>query len=118
MGANRLPANMLSMRSLVLLVGAGLFVRSLWRVVHTDIGYDPRGVIVADVDLGVAGYKKPDRLAFYDRALERMRALPGIERASLAINSPFWTMNSQRIGLTDRDSTPRSTSATITPRGS
>jgi predicted permease len=97
-----------AMLSLVLLVGAGLFVRSLWRVVHTDIGYDPRGVIVADVDLGVAGYKKPDRLAFYDRALERMRALPGIERASLAINSPFWTMNSQRIRLTDRDSTPRS----------
>ncbi|PYP41583.1 MAG: hypothetical protein DMD43_06030 [Gemmatimonadetes bacterium] len=95
------------MLSLVLLVGAGLFVRSLWRVVHADIGYDPRGVIVADVDLGVAGYNKPERLAFYDRALERMRALPGIERASLAINSPFWTMHSKGIRLTDRDSTLR-----------
>ena len=96
-----------AMLSVVLLVGAGLFVRSLWRVVHADIGYDPRGVIVADVDLGVAGYDKPGRLAFYDRALERMRALPGVERASLAINSPFWTMHSKGIRLTDRDSTPR-----------
>jgi predicted permease len=95
------------MLSLVLLVGAGLFVRSLWRVVHADIGYDPRGVIVADVDLGVAGYAKPSRLAFYDRAFERLRALPGVERAGLAINSPFWTMNSKSIRLTDRDSTPR-----------
>src|ERR1043166_503733 len=96
-----------AMLSLVLLVGAGLFVRSLWRGVHADIGYDPPGAIVADVDLGVAGYNKPARLAFYDRALERMRALPGIERASLAINSPFWTINSKSIRLTDRDSTPR-----------
>jgi hypothetical protein len=36
-----------------------------------------------------------------------MRGLPGVERASLAINSPFWTMNSTYFRLTDRDSTPR-----------
>ena len=108
---SRLRSGLLAVQatlSLVLLVGAGLFVRSLWRVVHTDIGYDPHGVIVADVDLGVAGYDKPGRLAFYDQAFERLRVLPGIERASLAINSPFWTMNSKGIRLTDRDSTPRS----------
>ena len=93
--------------SLVLLVGAGLFVRSLWRVVHTDIGYDPRNVIVADADLRLAGFDRAGQLAFMDQALERMRALPGIEHASLGINSPFWTMNSTRFRLTDRDSTPR-----------
>lgn len=93
--------------SLVLLVGAGLFVRSLWRVVHTDVGYEARNVLVADIDLSLAGYDTPGRWDFYDRALERLRALPGIERASLAINSPFWTMNSTRFRLTDRDSTPR-----------
>ncbi|HEX7024094.1 MAG TPA: ABC transporter permease, partial [Gemmatimonadales bacterium] len=93
--------------SIMLLVGAGLFVRSLWRVVHTDIGYDSRNLLVADVDLSLAGYSREARRDFYDRALERMQALPGVERASLAINSPFWTMNSTRIALTDRDSTPR-----------
>ncbi len=93
--------------SLILLMGAGLFVRSLWRVVHTDTGYDSRNLLVAGVDLDLAGFDRPSQLAFYDQALERMRALPGVDRASLAINSPFWTMNSTRLRLTDRDSTPR-----------
>jgi putative ABC transport system permease protein len=93
--------------SVILLVGAGLFVRSLWRVVHTDIGYDPRNVIVAEADLRLAGFDAAGQLAFMDQALERMGALPGVERASLGINSPFWTMNSTRFRLTDRDSTPR-----------
>ena len=93
--------------SLMLLVGAGLFVRSLWRVVNTDIGYDASHVLVADVDLALAGLPRDARRDFYDRALERMRRLPGVAAASLAINSPFWTMNSTRIRLTDRDSTPR-----------
>jgi predicted permease len=94
--------------SLVLLIGAGLFVKSLWRVVHTDTGYDPRNLLVASVDLDLAGFPRGDaQHAFYDQALERMRALPNVERASLAINSPFWTMNSTRIRLMDRDSTPR-----------
>ena len=93
--------------SLVLLIGAGLFVRSLWRVVHTDTGYDPRNLLVASVDLDLAGFDRQGQWTFYDQALERMRALPGVERASLAINSPFWTMNSTRLRLTDRDSTPR-----------
>ena len=93
--------------SLVLLIGAGLFVRSLWRVVHTDTGYDPRNLLVASVDLDLAGFDRPGQLAFYDQALEIMRAIPGVERASLSINSPFWTMNSTRVRLTDRDSTPR-----------
>lgn len=94
--------------SLVLLTGAGLFVRSLWRVVHTDTGYDPRNLLVASVDLDLAGFPRGKaQHAFYDQALEQMRTLPGVERASLAINSPFWTMNATRIRLTDRDSTPR-----------
>jgi putative ABC transport system permease protein len=107
---SRLRAGLLATQaclSLLLLVGAGLFVRSLWRVVHTDIGYDPSRLLVAEVDLDMVGYASPAQHAFYDQALDRMRALPGVERASLAINSPFWTMNSTRIRLTDRDSTPR-----------
>ncbi len=93
--------------SLVLLIGAGLFVRSLWRVVNTDIGYNPKNLVVADIDLDLAGYTKPARFEFYAQALERFRRMPGIERASLGLNSPFWTMNSTRFRLTDRDSTPR-----------
>ncbi|HTL05195.1 MAG TPA: FtsX-like permease family protein, partial [Gemmatimonadales bacterium] len=107
---SRLRAGLLAAQacfSLMLLVGAGLFVRSLWRVVHTDIGYDARNVLVADADLRLAGYDRPASIAFFEQALERMRGIPGIERASLGINAPFWTLNSTRFRLTDRDSTPR-----------
>jgi len=94
--------------SLVLLIGAGLFVKSLWRVVHTDTGYDPRNLLVASVDLDLAGFPRGEaQHAFYDQALGRMRTLPGVELASVAVNSPFWTMNSTQIRLMDRDSTPR-----------
>ena len=93
--------------SLMLLVGAGLFVQSLRRVVGTDIGYRPEQLLVAEVDLALAGFHREAYPAFYDRALERVRALPGVETASQSINSPFWTINSTRFRLTDRDSTPR-----------
>jgi predicted permease len=93
--------------SLLLLVGAGLFVRSLWRVVHTDIGYEPSRLLVADVDLSLVGMEREQRWSYYERAFERLRALPGVSSASLATNSPFWTINSTRFRLTDRDSTPR-----------
>ncbi len=93
--------------SLVLLIGAGLFVRSLWRVVNTDIGYEPKNLVVADIDLNLAGYGKPAQFEFYAQALERFRRMPGLQQASLGLNSPFWTMNSTRFRLTDRDSTPR-----------
>lgn len=93
--------------SVLLLVGAGLFVKSLWRVVHTDIGYRPDRVLVADADLRLAGYDELAAIPIYDRILQRAAALPGVRNASLAINSPFWTMHGTRFRLTDRDSTPR-----------
>ena len=93
--------------SLMLLVGAGLFVQSLRRVVQTDLGYRPDRLLVADVDLSLVGMERDQRWSYYDRAFERLRALPGVTSASLAINSPFWTINSTRFRLTDRDSTPR-----------
>ena len=93
--------------SVLLLVGAGLFVRSLWRVVHTDLGYATGNVLVVDADLSLAGYDRPASIRFFEQALERMRVLPGVRLASLGINAPFRTMNSTRFRLTDRDSTPR-----------
>ena len=93
--------------SLLLLVGAGLFVQSLRRVVQTDLGYRSDRLLVADVDLSLVGMEREQRWSYYERAFERLRALPGVSSASLAINSPFWTINSTRFRLTDRDSTPR-----------
>lgn len=108
--ASRLRAGLLATQaalSLILLVGAGLFVQSLRRVVQTDLGYDAGNLLVADVDLSLIGLDREGQWSFYDRAFERTRSLPGVASASLAINSPFWTMNATRVRLTDRDSTPR-----------
>jgi putative ABC transport system permease protein len=74
--------------SLVLLLGAGLLVQSLWRVLSIDRGFDAHGVLAADVTLPTKRYAdKPSQAAFFDQVLERVRTLPGVEAAALT-NSP------------------------------
>lgn len=73
----------------VALVGAGLFVRSFDRVLSIDAGVDLRQVAVVSVDLDKAGYDTVGQQTFYDQALERLRALPAVERASIARFTPF-----------------------------
>ncbi|HEV2130435.1 MAG TPA: ABC transporter permease [Longimicrobiaceae bacterium] len=75
--------------SLPLLVAAGLFVRSLGQVHAVDAGVDLDRVLVVSVDLEKAGYGEADREGFYAAALERLHALPGVERAALARFAPF-----------------------------
>ncbi|MGH7553555.1 MAG: ADOP family duplicated permease [Longimicrobiales bacterium] len=66
--------------SLVLLVGAGLLIKSFVRLSRTDSGFEPRGVLTARVALSDPRYQEPDAvLSFYDRLFERLRALPGVE---------------------------------------
>ncbi len=70
--------------SLTLLIVAGLFVRSLSNVQHTDLGFDPNQVMNFTMDVRQAGYNEAQGREFYDRLLEQARALPGVESASLA----------------------------------
>ncbi|UCF32601.1 MAG: ABC transporter permease [Phycisphaerales bacterium] len=69
--------------SLVLLVGAGLFVRSLLRAQAMDPGFDHRNVLAVILDLGAHGYDRPAKSAFFEDLLKRTHALPGIESASI-----------------------------------
>jgi predicted permease len=75
--------------SLVLLTGAGLFVRSLHNLRSLDLGLDADRVLVATVDFAGTNRTGRDVTEFYERALERVRALPGVERASLARSIPL-----------------------------
>ena len=68
--------------SLVLLAGAGLFLRSLVHALDMPLGFDVEGVATASVNLGFARYDEPRAKTFYDEALERVRALPGVTAAS------------------------------------
>jgi putative ABC transport system permease protein len=65
--------------ALVLLVGAGLFVKSFWRLSHVDPGFDSRNVLTFEVSLPQTRYAEASKqLAFYRATLERLAALPGV----------------------------------------
>jgi predicted permease len=75
--------------SVLLLVAAGLFLRTLSSLRRADIGFDPRGILVAQLELFTSGYDKERGLVFYRELLERARALPGVEQASLVRRVPL-----------------------------
>ena len=74
--------------SLALLVGAGLFARSVRNALHVDLGFDPERVLTMTVDLGALGYEEPQAGTFYDRVIEQAAALPGVQAATVS-STPF-----------------------------
>lgn len=75
--------------SVVLLVGAGLCLRSLQAATRMTPGFDANNVTVGWLDLFSAGYTPAQGRAFYTQALERVRALPGVEHASMSRRIPL-----------------------------
>jgi predicted permease len=74
---------------LTLLVISGLFVRSLRSVQNADLGFHPQSVLNLTLDSNEIGYTAAQGRAFYSALLERTRALPGVESASLASSVPL-----------------------------
>ncbi len=64
--------------SLVLLVSSGLIVRSLQAAQRMRPGFNPQNAVAISFDLGLQGYDDAKGRAFHQRALERVRALPGV----------------------------------------
>ncbi|MDQ3997796.1 MAG: ABC transporter permease, partial [Gemmatimonadota bacterium] len=75
--------------SVVLLVGTGLFVRSLGRISQIRLGVDVDRVLLGRMDLRATGRSPVDADAVFARALDRVRALPGIQSAAVAATVPF-----------------------------
>src|SRR5690348_1048721 len=75
--------------SLMLLIVAGLFVRSLQTVQHSKLGFDPANVFNFTMDAHQAGYSESQTRNFLQALLPRVQALPGILTSSLAIAVPF-----------------------------
>ena len=75
--------------SLTLLTCAGLFVRSLAKAQTMDAGFDADHVLLATFDLDPMGYTDSRGTAFDRQLLERVKALPGVESATLADFSPL-----------------------------
>jgi putative ABC transport system permease protein len=75
--------------SLVLLVGAGLVVRSLESARHADPGFDTKDVASLALDLQANGYNEARGHAFLDNVLEELRSDASVESATLAGNTPM-----------------------------
>jgi predicted permease len=75
--------------SLALLGAGGLFVRSLRNVGAVDVGFDARRTVVANVDWRSFGIAPDEATALLARVRERLRDVPGVEGAALAMMAPF-----------------------------
>ena len=76
--------------SVVLLVSVGLLARAMWRVQAIDPGFDARGVLTLRTSLPWPKYAPTaERVAFYDRVLGDIRALPGVEEAGYVTGLPM-----------------------------
>jgi putative ABC transport system permease protein len=85
----------------VLLVGAGLLVRSFLRLTSLDPGFRPGQVVTVAIELERTQYATPDaQLAFFERLLERVHALPGVEWAAAGDSLPLKPFSMVMIGST------------------
>jgi len=76
--------------SLVLLIGAGLMIRSFWKLQNVDPGFDTRNALTMSVVLNWIRYSEPhQQLAFLDRATEQIRAVPGVVSVGVTTTVPL-----------------------------
>ena len=84
--------------ALMLLIGAGLLMRSLSGLRAVDAGFDPNNVLIATVSLPEAKYaSEADRNQFFDRVLQNVRVLPGVESAAWVDDVPLQGGSSQYV---------------------
>jgi predicted permease len=107
--------------SLLLLIGAGLFVRSLQNLMSVDPGFARDRLLLVAVNPRLLEYDGAHLLALYDRLVERVEAIPGVRSASLALFRPMGTSrNETSVTVPDYPARPREQLLTrsdlVTPR--
>jgi hypothetical protein len=109
-GVGRLRQGLVALQlavSVVLLVGAGLMVRSQMNLGRVDLGFRAEDTLSFWVALPSARYSEPQRVQFYTSLLDELRRAPGIDRVS-AVSAPplsrggWW----RRIGVDGTDTAP------------
>lgn len=101
--------------AVVLLVGAGLFVRSLTNVRGLDLGLEPDRVLAVSLRWAgmtglseeMAAAERARRARTWLEALDRVRAAPDVESAAITIGTPFRSWFTTRLRVPGRDSVPR-----------
>jgi len=90
--------------SVVLLVGAGLFVRSLNNVRGTRMGYDVDPILLVNLNMRGVKLDSAASVLLRDRLLAAAKAIPGVENASLQTSVPFWSTWSMDLHVAGIDS--------------
>ena len=86
--------------ALILLTGAGLLARSVWRLTGISLGFDPHHLLLGEANLPITLIDEPQRQAnFFHQALERLRALPGVEDAAATTHYPVSIFNALATGV-------------------
>jgi putative ABC transport system permease protein len=76
--------------SLVLLIGAGLMVRTLWQLSNIRPGFDPNGVLTMNISVPANKFNTPNaQIAFFERVLQQVRTTPGVESAGVIDDLPM-----------------------------
>jgi hypothetical protein len=88
--------------AIVLLVGAGLFVRSWWYVNNIDLGFAPERILVMEVSTPTTFSVPAQRAQLYHRVLEQMQAVPGVESAGIT-GDLFVSNPRERVLTVERD---------------
>jgi putative ABC transport system permease protein len=122
--AKRLRAALVSVEvalAVVLTIGAGLMLQTMWKLGQVDPGFQPAGVLTAHVQPSGAKYRNISVADYYAGMLERIRALPGVTRAGAVQHLPFsgysWEIPFEAEGHTVPPGTPPPTAGTriVTP---
>ncbi|HEX5437194.1 MAG TPA: ABC transporter permease [Gemmatimonadaceae bacterium] len=93
--------------SVVLLVGAGLFVRSLHNVQHIRLGYDVEPVLVVNLNMRGVDLDSAHAIALRRRLLDAAQNIPSVSHAALNTSLPFWSMWSEDLHVAGIDSVRR-----------
>src|ERR1700722_12557442 len=96
--------------SLMLLIGAGLMIRSFQRLRAVNPGFDSRGVLTMTAMVSRAKFSTPaQQISFFERVLERARTLPGVESAGVIDDIPLDNQGShQPVAIEGRPPVPMS----------
>jgi putative ABC transport system permease protein len=94
--------------SLMLLIGAGLLIRSVWVLHKVNPGFDPRGVVTMNVSISTGKFTEPaQQVSYFGRVLDRVRNVPAVQSAGLIDSLPLSDDGShQPISLEGRPAAP------------
>jgi predicted permease len=98
--------------SLLLLVGAGLFIRTLYNLQRVNLGFNQENLLLFGLNPGQGGYREERLTQFYQRLFERLDTLPGVRAATFSsvplIANNIWNSSILLSGETERTATQRS----------